>query len=1331
MSPQVRSTRCCRTSENRSRRWTAVLTIIAMLGIVGFVYAADAQAATTLPKAPIRPLKAIGFNDDGSPRNPAPAGSGPLNPLAAPANDDCSGAIVIPPVPVGSYPIVTTPVDVTDATPQGADEGISACSPIDYTVWYSFTPTDDGVYIFSTCFGNGATGSTVYDSIVSVFDSSGGVCPEAAELNCNDSPGAACTSAGGGAPYWDQGITSAFLTAGTTYFVVLGHWADDVGGIVPGFNELALEVDITFPPANDTCAGAEPLALSMVSRGTTAAANNDFFSNNPSTAACFSGVGQVPTFSGGRDVVYSFEAPAAGSYSFRTFNDTTAADAFATHNVTLWVASECVEGSPVCIKGANRKNPTGRTVLHLQNRAEEVECLTLAANQVVYAIVDTRVGGVTPADAGLDTGFPFSIEVFPCTPESETNDTPATADAMGCWSEGTINPIGDADFWSIGTPAAGSRVFAVVDARQAFSNDFDLRVTTSTDTLEFDADDGAGSIGSASAIIAGMPATGDPLFYRVSHKAAASVCSLLPTKACTTNANCINSSTTAQGICDPKISEPYHLLSVVQPELDFATFEVEPNDGFGTANSIPNGYVYGATDDGFFVPDVYRFCVNKGQDMAIAVDADPFRDGSSTFPQPNLYDLFGFSGYFTGGGGGPSNSTPSPGTLVGTTPASAGEGFEYRARYTGPYWFIIFDNGVAGDYLASIALDCQTFPQGLTGDVSITKTGPTGPQVTDSLLTYEVTITNSGPDMAQDVVMTDVLPPELRFVDISVDSDFDDTPVGDVSCSSLPERCSGDLSVSCTSDADCDPSIGEGTCLPADAPIVCNNYCLAVGSTTTYFIQVRVRGCVGNGLTFCNQASVATLTTPDANPGNNTSELVCGITVDDGITCSDFTVCTSGDHCEGNVCVSTPIDINDYVGGLPDLCTDDFCDPVTGPFHAPTASSLQCDDGFSCTINTCLPATGACDFPPGPDGVECNDFFFCTAGVDHCLAGVCTGPNFCDDGNQCSDDFCDENLQSCSYAPSAVGTACSDTDACTVTACDGANACVTTGPTDCSDGQCCTNDLCDPATGCYYTPNTTPPSFDQQPSLGACAIIWPPQHGYVDFTAANTGAVASHACGIASVEFAGCSSSQPENGTGVGDGNSTRDCVWTAGSVHFRSERNGACSPVGRRYSSTMVATDVCGNSTLSDSFDIGVWHDRGHGPVGMPLYAPVPGSNTNDTRPGNNGSYGTDCGPGTCGEAGQEPDTSDFQPEMEIDQQASITVNDLQLEKASGGNLKLTWTEPQTGINVTKFHVYRQDPVTLVWTLLAEVTKQTLSYQDPVLNDGLRHQYKVTAVIK
>jgi hypothetical protein len=338
----------------------------------------------------------------------------------------------------------------------------------------------------------------------------------------------------------------------------------------------------------------------------------------------------------------------------------------------------------------------------------------------------------------------------------------------------------------------------------------------------------------------------------------------------------------------------------------------------------------------------------------------------------------------------------------------------------------------------------------------------------------------------------------------------------------------------------------------------------------------------------------------------------------------------------------------------------------------------------------------------------------------------------CDDQNPCTDDSCD-SASGCVHAQHV----CDDGSSCTDDSCDPASGCVAT-PRNCDDGDCCTNDACDETTGCFHTPNTTPPTFTTQPSLGECAILWPPQHGYVDFSLATTGAAATSQCGIASIGFSSCQSSQEENAHGTGDGNSTWDCAYSAGTLSLRAERNGACSPLGRVYTSSVVATDVCGNSTVSNSFDVGVWHNRGEQPR-LPHFSANPGSNQNDTRAGvsgfSDGTYGTGCGGGinpSCDEIGQTHDSSDADPEMEINQNASISVGDLHISK-SGGSALLTWSEPahEPGVIVTRFHVYRLDPITLFWTQIAEVSKQTTSYLDPVMSDGLAHQYKIAAVIK
>ncbi|HEX5041327.1 MAG TPA: hypothetical protein VFV75_00370 [Candidatus Polarisedimenticolaceae bacterium] len=151
------------------------------------------------------------------------------------------------------------------------------------------------------------------------------------------------------------------------------------------------------------------------------------------------------------------------------------------------------------------------------------------------------------------------------------------------------------------------------------------------------------------------------------------------------------------------------------------------------------------------------------------------------------------------------------------------------------------------------------------------------------------------------------------------------------------------------------------------------------------------------------------------------------------------------------------------------------------------------------------------------------------------------------------------------------------------------------------------------------------------------------------------------------------------------------------------------------------MAIDVCNNSTASDPFDVGVWHDRGHGPSGGTVYG-ADVSDRSDERAGTNGTYGTGCGPGNngCGEIGLPRDDSDAHPDMEVAQNASIGVDDLHLEKGSSGSVILRWSEPahDATIHVTRFHLYRLDPVTLEWALMAEIPRSATSFQDPSPND-------------
>jgi hypothetical protein len=225
-------------------------------------------------------------------------------------------------------------------------------------------------------------------------------------------------------------------------------------------------------------------------------------------------------------------------------------------------------------------------------------------------------------------------------------------------------------------------------------------------------------------------------------------------------------------------------------------------------------------------------------------------------------------------------------------------------------------------------------------------------------------------------------------------------------------------------------------------------------------------------------------------------------------------------------------------------------------------------------------------------------------GVDDDCDGIVdnSGDALCDDGNVCTDDVCG-GASECAHASNT--SPCDDGNACTSGDTCGGGMCNSGGPTNCDDGNCCTIDSCDPATGCVHIANTAPPVFTNQPSLGACPILWPPNHGYVDVSVSDTGAAATSSCGIASIQFASCNSSQPENGNGTGDGNTMRDCVYEPGALHLRAERDGACSPIGRVYTTSLVAVDVCGNATTSNPMEVAVWHDRGNPPTSTHVVKP------------------------------------------------------------------------------------------------------------------------------
>ena len=421
---------------------------------------------------------------------------------------------------------------------------------------------------------------------------------------------------------------------------------------------FAASQHVAAQPANDSCSAPVLLMKDVPVNGTTALASNDY---QLSGAACFTGVGQTSSAAPGRDVVYAFTAPAAGNYSFKVTNYS------ASNDMVLYLANSCPVGvAPVtvaCSVAGNRNS---------NSSSEELMCVPLAASQQVFVFVDEN---------SFTGGSGFSIEVNPCIQESEPNDTPATASTPAFGIEGSIAPAGEVDFYSLGTPAAGSRVFAMVDGVAGSSTDFDMRITTTTDTLEYDDTNNDALFGALSPNIAGRALTGVASFIRINHFSGGTQ------------------------------SEPYRLYHVVQPPLATATLEAEPNDTLAQANSAANNYFSGflAGPAPSADVDTYSFAAAAGDLLFLSLDSDPLRNGTPINATLALLDSAGMTLLSVNDSGSIFSTMSGAGSLAAGSPHSPAEALVYRVS-TGGTFYAKVSIGTSstgptglGDYLLSIS----------------------------------------------------------------------------------------------------------------------------------------------------------------------------------------------------------------------------------------------------------------------------------------------------------------------------------------------------------------------------------------------------------------------------------------------------------------------------------------------------------------------------------------------------------------------------------------------------------------------------------------------------
>ena len=570
----------------------------------------------------------------------------------APPNDLRTAAQVLPD---GPYPVLSTAVDVFDATTTDDPPGPSCATPVSRSVWYRFTPGTSSHYRLSTALDAGAS-SSLSNTVLAIYTSAGGSAGPFTELPTDpvaDTDGCDDDSAINGI---DQSTIHTRLTGGTEYWLVA--WQFDTPPPMAGESEVQVKIDRNASPANDNVSGALDLQLNAPRSGNFVAAFNDY--TLPGASPCFAGTGHLPSTSTGRDLVYRFTAPSAGDYSFRLAETSTGV-----FDTVLYTAGSLPAQSPTpqdaaCVSAANRTAALFAS--------EEMSPQTLTAGQVIFVVVDQTAASVDGS---------FRIVAERSTSESEPNGTPATASPTSCGMRGAMAPGGDIDFFGLGSPPAGSRIFALADAAATSDGDFEMRVTTAVDTLEYDDDDAVNRFGTLAPLIAGTTATGAPSFLRVNYDGAI-------------------------------VTEPYRLYTAIQPAATNATLEgPEPNGTPAQATPAPNFYARGSLlpdtdEDTFAVTLPARTLVFAGLDL------DPTRDNTTWNGRLTLIGPAGNSLVDVNNVNTAASNLSGAGSLTSTTPHSPGEGLVFRTDEAGTYYVRVGTNppSAFGDYLLSISAEC-------------------------------------------------------------------------------------------------------------------------------------------------------------------------------------------------------------------------------------------------------------------------------------------------------------------------------------------------------------------------------------------------------------------------------------------------------------------------------------------------------------------------------------------------------------------------------------------------------------------------------------------------
>lgn len=138
------------------------------------------------------------------------------------------------------------------------------------------------------------------------------------------------------------------------------------------------------------------------------------------------------------------------------------------------------------------------------------------------------------------------------------------------------------------------------------------------------------------------------------------------------------------------------------------------------------------------------------------------------------------------------------------------------------------------------------------------------------------------------------------------------------------------------------------------------------------------------------------------------------------VSCDDGNPCTV-DACGASGCTNTPAAMSMSCSDGQACTSNDFCAPLVdgGVFCA--GQPVTCDDSNPCTADSCNTLDGGCATTPTNQGGACSDSNACTQ-TDVCNGGACVGmmPVMCDDGVSCTTDSCNPANGMCQATPTSA-----------------------------------------------------------------------------------------------------------------------------------------------------------------------------------------------------------------------------------------------------------------------------------------------------------------------